>query len=38
VPLWALQLDPSPLTLGLVLGARSFLPLYPVMPFIPALI
>ena len=70
VPLWALALDPSPLTLGLILGARSFLPLllaihggalmdrigtrrvllffgllaicttplYPAMPYIPALI
>ncbi len=70
VPLWALALDPTPLTLGLILGARSFLPLllaihggalmdrigtrrvilffagvaivttplYPAMPFIPALI
>lgn len=27
VPLWAVALDPRPLTLGLVLGARSFLPL-----------
>jgi MFS family permease len=27
VPLWAVTLDPRPLTLGLVLGARSFLPL-----------
>ena len=27
VPLWALALDPTPLTLGLILGARSFLPL-----------
>jgi MFS family permease len=70
VPLWALALDPTPLTLGLILGARSFLPLllaihggalmdrigtrrvllffglvaivttplYPAMPYIPALI
>jgi MFS family permease len=70
VPLWALALDPTPLTLGLILGARSILPLlfaihsgalmdrigtrrvllffgimailttplYPAMPFIPALI
>ena len=27
VPLWALALDPTPLTLGLILGARSVLPL-----------
>lgn len=28
VPLWALALAPNPLTLGLVLSARSFLPLF----------
>jgi MFS family permease len=27
VPLWVIALDPRPITIGLVLGARSFLPL-----------